>query len=72
MVCHTLGDGARLPFVAIVAKAIPRLVRVREELLEGVPSDADDALVLARLKFDGQDVLVPDLSELERRLGEVI
>jgi len=72
VVCHTLGEGAYRPFVGIVAIAIPRLVRVREEILQAQSvKPGDGALVQARLVIDGQDALVPDLSELERQVSEV-
>ena len=73
VVCHTLSDEARRPFVGIVATAIPRLVRVNEELLEGVDTDQNlgDAPLHAQLMFDGQPAMIPDLSALERLLADV-
>ncbi len=72
VICHTLTDGAQRPFVGIVSSAIPRLVRVREDLLQGKPqADDEHALVQARLSIDGQDALIPDLGELERQVSEV-
>jgi len=72
VVCHTLSETAQRPFIGIVASAIPRLVRVREELLQGKPGvDEESALVHARLNFDGQDALIPDLGELERQVSEM-
>jgi chemosensory pili system protein ChpC len=70
VVCHTLGEGARRPFVGIVATSIPRLVRVREDAMQGQPSrEQDTAVVHARLSIDGQDALIPDLGELERQVS---
>jgi len=72
VICHTLSDGAQRPFVGIVSTGIPRLVRVHEDLLQGKPHTEDEhAMVLARLSIDGQDALIPDLSELERQVSEV-
>lgn len=72
VICHTLGEGAQRPFVGIVAQSIPRLVRVRETSLQGQPLEAgDDALVHARLTVETRQALIPDLSELERRVSEV-
>lgn len=70
MVCHTQGEDAGRPFVGIVADAIPRLVRVRESSLQGLPrGQGDDKLVHARLMVESREALVPDLGELERRVS---
>lgn len=73
IVCHTLGEEARRPFVGIVATAIPRLVRVREELLSSQALAEEDPadLVQARLTIEDQQALIPDLGALERRLADV-
>jgi len=72
VVCHTLSDEARRPFVGIVAAAIPRLVRVREEQLQTkpVPQGEGQGVVQARLKLDDEAAMVPDLSVLERLISE--
>ena len=72
VVCHTLSDEARRPFVGIVAAAIPRLVRVREEQLQAkpVPEGEGQGVVQARLKLDDESAMVPDLSILERLISE--
>ena len=73
IVCHTLSEGARRPFVGIVATSIPRLTRVREDVLQGQAMEEDDPsdLVHTRLSIDEQAALIPDLAGLERRLAEV-
>jgi len=72
VVCHTLSDEARRPFVGIVATAIPRLVRVREEQLQGLPTPQGEGqgVVQARLMLDDQQALIPDLAGLERLISE--
>ena len=72
MVCHTLNEAAKQPFVGILAMAIPRLVRVTPEQLQGQALEPElaDAPVSAALLFDGQPVLIPDLDGLEARLSQ--
>lgn len=70
IVCHTLGQQAKWPFVGIVSTAIPRLVRVQEHLLDPQENPyGDDMPVHAVVKLDGQDAVVPDLAGLEARLS---
>lgn len=72
LVCHTLQADAQRPFVGILAMAIPRLVRVTQEQLQGEELGAElaDAPVLAALKYDGERALIPDLAGLERCLAQ--
>ena len=72
VVCHTLSDEARRPFVGIVATAIPRLVRVREEQLQTrpVPDGEGQGVVQARLALDDEAAMVPDLAALERLISQ--
>jgi chemosensory pili system protein ChpC len=72
VVCHTLSDEARRPFVGIVATAIPRLVRVREEQLQTrpVPAGEGQGVVQARLALNDEAALVPDLAALERLISQ--
>jgi len=71
VVCHALNDQAKRPFIGILATAIPRLVRVREGMLESQPvSDAEaEGPVHARVLVDGQAALIPDLMALEQRIS---
>lgn len=71
MVCHTLQKNAQRPFVGILSTAIPRLVRVRQEQLQGeeISPELADAPIAAALQYDGQPVLIPDLAGLEQLLA---
>jgi chemosensory pili system protein ChpC len=72
MVCYTLNETAREPFIGILAKAIPRLVRVTPEQLQGrpLPSEMADSPVTAALSLGDQAALIPDLERLESRLTQ--
>lgn len=73
VVCHTLNPEAKRPFVGIAASAIPRLTRVREEILVGevLPDQWEGLPLCAALRIDGQSALIPDLPALEERLTQV-
>lgn len=73
VVCHTLNPEAKWPFIGIAASAIPRLTRVREEILAGetLPDQWKDLPLCAALRVDGQPALIPDLPALEERLAQV-
>ena len=72
LVLKTLGGDARLPYFAMLTQGFPRLVTVpREELL---PQDDGEPLpdgVLARVRLNEDDALVPDLASLEENLADV-
>lgn len=72
VVCYTLDEQARDPFIGIMSMSIPRLVRIEEEQLQGeaMSPALADAPVLAALRFAGQHALIPDLAGLERRLRD--
>ena len=72
VVCYTLNDQARYPFIGIMAISMPRLVRIEEALLQGepLPPEFADAPVLAGLRLDGRHALIPDLAGLAQRLPE--
>lgn len=73
VICHTLNSDARRPFIGIVATAIPRLVRLREEVLNGLglEESLQDAPLHARVSVDQQSALIPDLSAIEGLLANV-
>lgn len=69
-VCHALTADARRPYMGLVTQGIPRLVRVREELLEPMPGDDLAGLpVHARVRVNGEEALIPDLDRLEDLLA---
>jgi chemosensory pili system protein ChpC len=74
VVCHSLNEDARRPFFGFVAAAIPRLVRVREELLQGETLDQAllEAPLHAQVLFDGLPALIPDLGRIEQLLTEIV
>ena len=73
VVLKNLGGDAKRPFFALLTQGFPRLVTVTEAALA---SDSDDAAVpegvLARVRLNEDDALLPDLVALEERIGEAL
>lgn len=73
IVLKALGGDAKRPFFAVLTQGFPRLVTVTEEALataaddDGVPEG-----VLARVRLNEDDALLPDLAALEMRIGEAL
>lgn len=74
IVCHSLREDARWPFLSMVAAAIPRLVRVHEDVLQGEDMDPTllNAPVHAQVRYDDSPALIPDLARIEQLLAEAI
>ncbi len=69
IVCNTLSGNVTLPFVALLAQGIPRLTGVKAEVLEPTDQDgAEQEAVAARVRFAGEEALIPDLDAIERML----
>jgi len=72
IVCHALSVDAKRPFIGIVASSIPRLVRVREAMLESQEMTlSPDMPIHAQVLIDGQPAIIPDISALEKMLADV-
>ena len=73
IVLKALGGDAKHPFFALLTQGFPRLVTVTEGSLA---SDSDDAGVpegvLARVRLNEDDALLPDLTALEEKIAEVL
>ncbi len=72
IVLKALGGDAKRPFFAVLTQGFPRLVTVTETALRS--DSKDDKVpegVLARVRLNEDDALLPDLSALESRINEV-
>lgn len=73
IVLKALGGDAKHPFFALLTQGFPRLVTVTEGSLV---SDSDEAEVpegvLARVRLNEDDALLPDLTALEERIAEAL
>lgn len=72
IIFNALGEGSSLPFLAMTAQGIPRLLALKEANLHYVPGERkQETGVLARLLVDGNPVVVPDLERLEKMLIQI-
>lgn len=72
IIFNALGEGKAIPFLAMVAQGIPRLIALKEENLHYVPGvSKQETGVLTRLLVDGNPVVVPDLERLEKMLIQI-
>lgn len=73
IVLKALGGDAKRPFFAVLTQGFPRLVTVTEGALT---TNADGTEipegVLARVRLNEDDALLPDLAMLETRIGEAL
>jgi chemosensory pili system protein ChpC len=73
IVLKALGGDAKHPFFALLTQGFPRLVTVTEGTLG---SDSDDAGVpegvLARVRLNDDDALLPDLTAIEEKIAEAL
>lgn len=73
IVLKALGGDAKRPFFALLTQGFPRLVTVTESALS---SDTHDASVpegvLAMVRLNENDALLPDLATLETRISEAL
>jgi chemosensory pili system protein ChpC len=73
VVLHALGASLRGGHYGILTQGFPQLVRVNPDVLGYEPDKAwaDDASMLCRVRMIHEYPLIPDLEELERRIGEL-
>ena len=73
IVLKALGGDAKRPFFALLTQGFPRLVTVTEAALA---TEADGtglpAGVLARVRLNEDDAVVPDLAALEDSIGDAL
>jgi chemosensory pili system protein ChpC len=70
VICNTLNGNAERPHIGILARSIPRLVRVLEEGLEVREAEIDGAPVLHGVSVNGEAAWIPDLDLLELMVDE--
>ena len=73
IVLKALGGDAKRPFFALLTQGFPRLVTVTETTLSAEGEDADLLEgMLARVRLNDDDALVPDLAGIEEQIGLVL
>ena len=73
IVLKALGGDTKHPFFAVLTQGFPRLITVTQAALA---SDTHDETVpegvLAKVRLNEDDALLPDLATLETRIGEAL
>ena len=73
VVLKNLGGDAKGPFFALLTQGFPRLVTVTEGVLATEADGAGlPAGVLARVRLNEDDAVVPDLAALEDSIGDAL
>lgn len=75
IVLKALGGDARRPYFALLTQGFPRLVTVTEAALATLDADGEALLppgVLARVRLNEDEAMVPDLEVLEDTLREAL
>jgi chemosensory pili system protein ChpC len=73
IVLKALGGDQKHPYFALLTQGFPRLVTVMESALQAI--DSDEALpagVLARVRLNEDEALVPDLTVLEEHVTQAL
>jgi chemosensory pili system protein ChpC len=72
VIFNTLNGNKHLSFIAMEILGIPHLVSVTDGELEynSEPGESEP-MILARLRYNGDNVIVPDLDAIERMLGQI-
>ena len=72
-VCYGLGADGTYPYIGIVAKGVPRMVRVTESSISSADASPVKAgwPVMARVQIQGKEALIPDLMRVEQMLGSI-
>ena len=68
LVLKTLGGDARLPYFAMLTQGFPRLVTVSPAMLVEEPDAQLGEGVAAAVRYQDEEVLVPDMDSIEQRL----
>lgn len=73
-VLQAMTAGAGGPRFGLLCDGHPQLTRLGRDALEALPLRAADvaALVLARVRLDDRDAVIPDLAAIELRLAELL
>jgi chemosensory pili system protein ChpC len=70
VICTALGGSEEMPYFALVAQSLPRLMRLTsDELKESHEQTLETELLIVRL--NGQPATIPDLSYIESSLSAV-
>jgi len=71
--CYSLQDNATKPFIGILLRSIPHLVRVMETLITPIGEPGEfGPMIAGQVRIGGQEAWIPDFDRLELALGETL
>jgi chemosensory pili system protein ChpC len=71
-ICNTLNGDETLPYIGILLRSAPHLVRITEEAIAPFPhSDPLNEMVSSHVVVNGVEALIPDLDALELVLTDI-
>jgi len=71
-VCNTLNGDSSRPYIALLLRSIPHLIRISEANIAPLGEIAGEhPMVIEQVKVNGQVVWIPDLDALEEALREI-
>lgn len=71
VICNTLNNNERMPFIALELQGIPHLTQVSNTMLDYDPDpegSQSEPVVLARLRLNEESVMVPNIDVMEKML----
>jgi chemosensory pili system protein ChpC len=72
-ICYALGGNPRLPYIALLAHSIPRLVKVSEENVAAATELQElGPEVLRQVEINGEPALIPDMDYVEAQVNEAL
>ncbi|MDX1555293.1 MAG: chemotaxis protein CheW [Xanthomonadales bacterium] len=69
MVVKSLSSAARVPFIGVMVREIPKLANISENELQFTGDKGKSVGVHSRIKLGGQDAVIPDLDRLSQLVG---
>lgn len=69
MVVKSLSSTARVPFIGVMVREIPKLAIISESEMEVTGDDGKSLGVHCKVKVSGQDAVIPDLDRLSQLVG---
>ena len=71
--CYSLQDNAARPFMGILLRSIPHVVRIMEQLITPIGQPGEfGPMVAGQVRIGGQEAWIPDFDNLERALEETL
>lgn len=69
MVVKSLSSTSRVPFIGVMVREIPRLANITPSQMEATEDDKRTPGVHCKVKFSGQEAVIPDLDRLSQLVG---